>query len=346
MRAHTQSGVRANLAAAGTDASSLRVKLNTTTAGTFTGTQTTAFTSTGAGTTGAADLAVGSGSTSLVGKVYATAVASVTPNPIGFGTVHVGDVVAARSLTVGNTATGALSDTLNGGFGAVSGPFSGSGALGTGVAAGSTSTAMSIGLNTSTAGVYTGTAGLSLSSHDADLADLAVAAGPVNLTGTANNYAVSGFGQGSGSGSFSGGSNAYTLDFGIVAMGASLMDSFFAGNFAGGPADFLAGGYIVQSGSGFSLTGLNPFIGLGAGQDTGPISVTFLTGMAGHFSEVLDLRGTGSNNSGYSGSVADTLLTITGTVQASSTQVPEPGTLALLATAAVALFGLRRRCVG
>ncbi len=344
----TSSGSIGNLAAGGTDAASLKVGLNTATSGTFTGTQAVALTSTGAGTTGAADLALAGTNVALTGKVYQTAAASVTPS-VSFGTVHVGDTVAARAVTVGNTASGALVDSLTGGFGTVSGPFSGSGTL-AGVAAGGTSTALSVTLGTATAGIYSGSANLALSSHDADLADVAVAAGPVGLSGTVDNYAVSGLGQTGGSGAFSGGANAYVLNFGTVAMGMSLMDTLFANNAAFGVADLLAGNYTVASGSGFTLSGFNGFSGLAAGMEETGLVVGFNTASSGMFSEVIDLHGVGSNASGYSGAVADTFLTIEGTVSPSTgsgggggTPVPEPGTLALLASGLAAVFGLRRR---
>ena len=142
----TSSGGIANLAAGGTDATSLRVGLNTATSGSFTGTQNVALASTGAGTTGAADQTLTGQTIGLTGKVYQTATASVTPS-VDFGTVHVGDAVAARAITVGNTASGALVDSLTGGFGTVGGPFSGSGMLAP-VAAGTSSTALSVGLGT------------------------------------------------------------------------------------------------------------------------------------------------------------------------------------------------------
>ena len=338
----TSTGAITNLAAGGTDTSSLRVGLVTSTAGTFTGNQAVTLASTGAGTTGAADQALASGTVALTGKVYQTASASVTPVPVNFGTVHVGDTVAALALTIGNTAPGALTDVLQGGFGAVSGPFTGTGTLGAGVAAGATSTAMKIGLNTSSAGVFSGSAGLALTSHDSDLADIGVAAGPVSLGATVNNYAVSGFGRSGGAGSFSGLGNSYTLDFGTVATGTSLMDTLFAANFAVGPADVLAGTFS-SGGGGFGLSGFSSFSGLVAGAQFAGLTVTFNAGSPGTFKEVVDLIGTGSNGSGYSGAVADTLLTIEGTVAGSGTPVPEPGTLALLGSGLAAMLSLRRR---
>ena len=344
----TSSGSIGNLAAGSTDATTLRVGLNTGTSGTFTGTQSVSFASTGAGTTGAADAALASGSVALTGKVYAAAVAS-TPAGVNFGTVHVGDTVT-RSLPVGNTATGALTDVLTGGFGTVSGGFTGTGTLGAGVAAGSTSNALTVGLNTSASGSYSGTAALALNSHDSDLADIAVAAGPVSLSGTVNNYALSGFGFTSGAGTFAGAANSYTLDFGTVMQGSTiLMDTLYAGNFASGLADLLSGMFSSMGSSDFSLSGFDTFAGYAAGQTTGPLGISFGTGSLGAFTDTITLAGIGSNDSGYSGAVADTTLTLRGTVVAAggggggTTPVPEPGTLAVLGSAVAALFAFRRR---
>src|SRR5207253_10600834 len=139
------------------DSSSLHVGLNTSASGTFSGSVGVNFTSTGAGTDSAPDLALTAGSVGVSGKVYQTAVASLS-GPVNFGIVHVGDVVAPKAITVGNTASGALTDVITGSFGTVNSPFSGSGTLGAGVAAGGSSTALKLGLNTSTAGNFSGSA--------------------------------------------------------------------------------------------------------------------------------------------------------------------------------------------
>jgi hypothetical protein len=293
-------------------------------------------------------MALTGGQVSVSGNVYQTAAASVTPNPVNFGIVHVGDTVAAKSLAIGNTASGALTDVLRGGFGTVTGPFSGTGTLGNGVAGGGNSTALQIGLNTQAAGIYSGSAALALVSHDAQLADAAVTAGPVTVNATVNNYAVSGLGKTSGSGTFTSSAHVYTLDFGTVAAGTDLSSSLFATNLATGPADVLAGTFDIVSGSGFDISGLSSFANLAAGMKYDALSVAFDAPQSGSFNEVITLHGTGSNASGYSGSVGDTTLIIKGAVQTANggtgggTPVPEPASLPLLGVGVAALIALRR----
>ena len=84
----------------------LQVALNTAAAGAISGTATVQLQSDGTGIDGGA--AVNSGSPQVVtvtGKVYQQAVASVAPNPVNFGIIHVNQA-AVQTLTVSNTASG------------------------------------------------------------------------------------------------------------------------------------------------------------------------------------------------------------------------------------------------
>ncbi|MGC9271310.1 choice-of-anchor D domain-containing protein, partial [Acidiphilium sp.] len=331
------------LAAGATNGSSLAVGLNTATSGTFTGTAALNYISTGQGTDNAADIADGTGRVALTGKVYQTAVASVTPS-VNFGIVHVGQTVAAQAIDVANTASGALTDVITGGFGtpAAGSPFGTSGTPGAGVAAGTSSNALTVGLNTSQSGIFTSDANLALNSHDASLADLALSTSPVSLSAQIDNYAVAAFGKSGGAGSFSGTGNAFTLNFGSLVQGSSVVDaSLFTFNAATGTSDLLKGGYSIASGAGdFGLSGLNSFLGLAAGQQTGPAQISFNTSSLGNFSEQIDLAAIGYNASGYSEMLPAT-LTIEGDVISSTVPVPEPGSLAVLLTGLLALVGIR-----
>jgi len=337
------SGMIGGLTAQVTDASSLTVGLSTTTSGTFTGAAAVNFTSTGAGTDDAPDMSLGAGSVSLTGKVYQTAVAAVTTS-VNFGTVHVGDVVSDQAVTVSNTASGALVDVITGGFTTPppGSPFVASGNLGTGVAAGTSSNALQVGLSTSTSGVFNATANLALKSHDPDLSDVALSTGPVSISAQVNNYAIAAFAKTDGNGSFSNTDSNYTLNFGTLTLhGASQNAALGVLNGATGLADLLDGSFTVSGGGGeFGLGGFDDFTDFDAGQSEA-LSVMFDPTMTGSFDEVIDLAGIGHNASGYSESLPAT-LTLEARVT-SSVPTPEPGTLVILATALAGLAGVRRR---
>ena len=185
------------------------LSMSTAQAGSFDTTVEFGLTSTGAGTSGLADTALPSQSITLTSDIYATAIAQL-PNNLST-IIHVGDVGAQIVLSVANTATGALTDTLTGGFADVTGDFAGGGSLS--VAAGSSGT-LALGIGTPlVAGTLTGTATLSLASHDPALPDVAVATGPIAITATVDNYAAPALEALGGVGSFSGSGTSYTLDF-------------------------------------------------------------------------------------------------------------------------------------
>ena len=306
-------GAIANLAAGGTDGTTLRVGLNTATSGSFNGTAQVNFTSTGAGTTGAADQALASGNVTLAGNVYQTAQVGPVSSPINFGTVHVGDIIATKAVAIANIASGALVDVITGAFGIVSAPFSGTGTLGAGVAAGGSSSALQVGLSTAAAGNFSGQANLVLASHNAQLNDLTLAAGPVALNGTVNNYAVAALGRTSGAGALTGGGSSYALNFGTIASGSgALLSSLFLTNAApaGLPADLLNGSFSINSGAGvFGLSGFDAFVALAAGTLLTGMNVTFDPLGLGFFSEVIALHWNGTNPD-YIGPVTDLLLSI------------------------------------
>jgi hypothetical protein len=342
------SAVIANLAAGGTDASTLQVALATATSGTFGGNAVVDFVSTGADTTGAADIGVGSANVNLTGKVYTPAVGQVLTSPVNFGIVHVGDVVAAKAVAVQNAAAvTALNDTLAASFGAVAGPFSGSGSV-SGLGAGASSSALSVALSTAGAGVFSTSAGVNFLSQNPEMADLALAAGTVELLAQVNNYADADLLKTDGAGSLSGGVTAYTLDFGNVVLDSALRTASLAVlNAVLGPADLLAGMFDLTGADGdFSLTGFTAFSGVVAGASFGGLSVGFDPTALGRFSDQVVLAWYGSNAGGYT-EVEDpqfVTLLITGNVVTGQT-VPEPSILVLFLTAGGALLvaGRRRR---
>jgi hypothetical protein len=347
----TSSGSVTNLVAGGSS-SALGVALNTSAAGSFTGSQVLNLASNGS-LTNNSDLTLGSSNVNLTGNVYTVASASVAPTTLNFGVVHVGDVVGAQNVGVTNTAqVTALNDTLTGSFGGASGPFAASGSL-SGVAAQATDgTSLKASLNTATAGVYNSTGFVNLQSHDADLADVNLGSTAVNLQATVNNYAKPVFEFDTGVGSLSGSGTTYTLNFGTVTQGSgSLTADLDVTNLTNGPSDLLKGSFCLP-GQGcstdafidFLLSGFSTFQGLGAGQSTGLLSVGFDTTTLGLFQDTITLASAGYNSSGYDNPFADITLIIQGNVVSSQqNNVPEPGSLALGMTGLLLLWGLRRK---
>jgi hypothetical protein len=346
----TSTGSITNLGA-GSSSNAISVTLNTANAGTFTGTQALNFASTGAGTTGAADLALTGQTVALTGKVYTTAAAQVnTPQPINFGTVHVNDVVTAQGVSVTNSAqVTALNDVLVASSNGATGPFTASGNLGAGLAAGQTSTnGLKVGLNTANAGVFNGTAAFSAASHDGDLSDAALSNLAVSLVGTVNNFATDAFKFGSGAGTLSQNGSVFTLDLGTLLQNSGTKSTtLVAGNTADGPADLLDGSFQFLDAADFGESGFGAFLNLAAGQNDGPLTFSFDTSTAGSFSDTIVLHGIGHNDSGFSAGIGDIELVVRATVNATGPvnpppiNVPEPDTLVLLGLGVPLIF-LRR----
>ncbi|HEY0776769.1 MAG TPA: choice-of-anchor D domain-containing protein [Gemmatirosa sp.] len=346
----TSSGSITLLAPGATNTSALKVGLGTSTAGSFSGSATLTLVSDASNIGGCGSncqMTLASQTVGVTGKVYTAAIGQVNTTAVDFGIVHVGDAVTARGLGVANgAAVTALNDVLRGGVSTSSAGFTAAGSVGALGAGASDNTSLTVGLNTASAGRFTGSATVALASHDADLADLALGTTNVALTGQVNNYAAAGFTQSGGAGSLGKlSATSYTLDFGNLALGTGTeVATLSVGNIARGFADFLNGAYTA-SGSGFAFGGFNPFTGLAAGGTLGGLQVSFDGATTGMFSEVITLNGYGTNASGYSAAVAPVTLTLRGTVGGSPTVTPEPGTWALVAAglAGVGVAARRRR---
>jgi hypothetical protein len=302
------------------------------------------FVSSGAGTTGAADAALASQQVALSGRVYTPAVGSLNTTVVDFGIVHKGDVVGARNVSVTNAAAiAAPNDVLRGSLGGAAGPFTASGSL-AGVAAQATDTSsLSVALNTAGAGVFNGSAAVSFSSHNAEMADLALSGATVALKAQVNNFAELALGKVGGDGALSSAANSYTLDFGTIVLGstdrAAELGVF---NIASGPADLLNGTFTFAAGSGFSFTGFNPFADIAAGSSLGGFDIVFDSASLGTFSQTITVSSFGTNASGYEGTVFDTTLVLRGTVT-DVAAIPEPQTYALMIGGLLAIWAVRRR---
>ncbi len=254
----------------------------------------------------------------LTGSAYNLAAPSLPSSTIDLGIVHVGDTPAV-SLTLTNAApAGSTSEALDASFNGFTGAANGAGKVSL-LAAGSSSTALSVGVSTIAAGTVTGTASLSLVSDGTGIDSLpptSLTGQTITVTGTVDNYAVPAFRQTTSLGTFSSSGSAYTLNLGPVVAGSNVTVKLAALNAAAGIADLLAGSFAIAGSPAFANSGFAAFSGLGAGAADNALSVTLSTVTAGQYSETITLSGTGSNASGYSGAVAPVTLTIIGTVTA------------------------------
>ena len=157
------SGSVTGLVAGGSNAAAISVGLDTSAAGARSGSVTIAYQSDGTGTNGNSGLtaiAAGSQVIDVSGGVYQLAAGNLTSTTINFGTVQQGQVVANQSLTVTNTASGPAGfvEHLDASFGTpTDNRIVGAGSISL-LAAGDSSTAMAIGLNTNiSTGVLNGT---------------------------------------------------------------------------------------------------------------------------------------------------------------------------------------------
>ena len=333
-----------------TNNGSLVVGLNTGTAGNFTGanagTATINFVSDASNVGGCApncQLNLASQVVNVEGKVYTQAVGSASGTSINFGVVRVGDTVSARNITVNNTAAvTALNDTLQANLSGVGGAFTGNGSSGpiSAQAAG----LFSVGLDTSTAGIFSGSGTVGFASHNADMADVSAGANAaVNLAAQVNNLANGDFDQTGGSGSLSQTGTTYVLDLGNVVLGNSVGAQLQLLNAVAGPADELSGSFDLSSADDFGYSGWNPLAFLAAGQAGATMSINWLAGALGQFSDTITFFGLGTNASDTVGLAQQRQLIIRANVISGGTggNVPEPGSLALLLAAAAAGWAAR-----
>ncbi|MGE0860556.1 MAG: choice-of-anchor D domain-containing protein, partial [Gammaproteobacteria bacterium] len=244
----TASGSVSGLAAGASNGSGINVGLDTSVSGVKTGQATLDYVSNGTGTSDLGQTAVGNEAVALTGRVYAQAVASVETVGIDFGIVHVGDVIGAQGVTVRNIAAGTLTDNLLGSISAVPAGFVGNGTLGaTGLAQGEASSALSVGLSTSAAGVFSGEASLSFASHNAEMADLVLAGQGVSLTAQVNNFANAVLDKAGGDGTFAQVNvGQYVFDFGTLTAGGNIAGLLSLANVSpGGPTDVLGADFDI-----------------------------------------------------------------------------------------------------
>jgi hypothetical protein len=340
----TASGSFTALVPGATNNTSLVVGIDTATAGNKSGTATINVTSNGAGTSGLGLTPLPSQTVNVTGSVFRLAAASPhTPEPVNFGIVHVGDTVQ-QALTISNTADNdGFSEGLNAAIGSPTGSATTNGGSFTALAPGGTnSTSLSVGIDTTTAGVKTGTATITPASNGAGSSGLgttALASQTVNLQAQVNSFAVADLVKIAGDGTLTAtGANAFLLDLGTVVMGdPSLQAELGVVNDAVAPADDLAGSFALAAPD-YTLTGFTPFTGLAAGAAQGGLLVELDSDTIGVFSGQITLNPRSTNPRPFSLDLTPITIQLRGEV----VPIPEPATL-FIAILAAGLIGVKVR---
>ena len=255
-----------------TNSSALVVGIDTATAGARNGSATITLASDGTGTSGLGVTPLPSQTVGVSGAVYRLANAALVPASLTLA-ARVGDVASVAALSVTNVSADIYTERLDASIGAVSAGFSGSGSI-TGLAAGASSNALGIALNTAAAGSFSGTAGVRFVSSGAGTtgaADMVLPGQSVALSGHVYTPAVAQ-------------ANTTIVDFGIVHRGDAVAERVVSVTNAAAvsPANDTLRASLGGAPAGFTATGA--VTGLGAGTtDAGSLRIGLNTAAAGVF---------------------------------------------------------------
>ena len=281
----TASGSINLLDAQATDTTSLSVGLDTSSAGSKSGTAAISLESDGTGTSDiAGNIALASQTVDISGDVFRLAQAgAAAPNPVDLGNVHVGDV-ASQTLSITNTAVNdGYSENLNADFSATSkADITASGSI-SGLSAQATNNAdLVVGMDTGTAGAKSGTVDLNLES-DGDginsLGQTALTGQTITVSGKVYRLAEATI------------DNINNFNFGnvhvgdTVAQGISISNTAVADNFS----ENLNATILANTNPG-SVTATGSITGLAAGQtDNTSMSIGVDTSSSGAVASTVTL---------------------------------------------------------
>ena len=340
------SGSFTNLGVGATN-STITVGLNTSAAGNQSGAVTITPVSNGTGTSGLGNTTLNNKVVSVSGNVYQYAQPTFSgSNPVNFGIVHVGDT-AAQAVGITNTsaAPAGYQEKLNASISTASTGINTAGSI-NGLAQGASSTALSVGIDTATAGSRSGTATVALVSDGAGTSGLGttnLASQNVSVLGQVNNYSAVGLAQTGGAGNFSGSGTNYVFDLGTITFGTgSAAGTLSLANTGGSAAftDYLNGAFNLAGVSNFTLTGFSSFTALAGGSSVIGLGVALNNNTIGSFDQFVTLTPTGYNASGYSGALSPIQLELKGNVVAA---VPEPASYAMFIAGLGLMAGIARR---
>ncbi|MEM7146989.1 MAG: choice-of-anchor D domain-containing protein [Verrucomicrobiota bacterium] len=329
------------LAPGATDNTSLTVGIDTATAGAKAGTATIALVSDGNGSSGLGQTALASQTVNVSANVFRLASPSAaTPNPVNFGIIHVGDTPSQAISFTNTAANDGFSEGLNASIGSLTGDASAAGSFNLLAAGDTDNTSITVGIDTSTAGVKAGTAEIVLASDGTGTSGfgvIALAPQTVNVQATVNNFADPEFNQTGGDGTLIMDSAfVFTLDFGTVAQGTGPYTADLEVlNDVLGPADTLAGSWVINAPD-FTTSGFTAFSGIDAGDAFSPLQVSLSAATLGSFNGTITLNPRSQNASGFDGALTNVVLNIRGEV------IPEPTAPLLTLIAALSLLATRR----
>ena len=313
----TASGSFNGLTAGSTNSNRLKVGVDTTGAGNKSGTATIELVSNGNGTSGLGNTTLASQTINVSGDVYRLASGSTTET-VSFGATHVGDLVS-QTLTVSNTATtDGYSEKLDASFGTATGGITTNGVASL-IDAGSNSSAMSVGIDTTTAGAKSGNVDVNFNSNGTGTSGLATISSGfqnVSVSGDVYNYANVGLQHVSGGSAWD--SRSLTLDFGTFTQGSGTQTSIFSLANSGldsSYTDHLDGNYTFSLGSAFS-SNVSNFTNLAGGSSLTNLDFLFDTRVVGNYVGSVFLASNGHNASGYSGALDGMTINFTGNVSA------------------------------
>jgi hypothetical protein len=308
----TTSGSISGLAAGSTNNSSMVVGLNTSAAGTVTGTASVLLQSDGSGTSGLGITNLPSqdvGVSGIITTAYVWRLASAgphSPEPVNFGNVRIGSL-QMQTLSIQNTAPDdGWSEKLNGSIGSASGNISVAGSFNLLAPQATDSTSLSVTLDTASAGAKSGTATISLESDGTGTSDLGIKPLPsqiVNATGNVYRLANPTLETPSVSFVARAGDAAPTAGIGITNTSP---DVYTEGLNAG----------IATSAAGFSAAGNISNLAAQT-TDATSLQVGLNTATAGEFSGIatLSLASTGAGTTGEADySLADQIVSLAGKV--------------------------------
>ena len=315
MGAHTgsvsDSGSFTGLAPGATNKTSLTATLASSTAGVVSGTSVVNLETDGSTVPGDGNgtMALPSQTVSLSGTIFNYATPSgVSPNPVAFGERHVG-AVDTQTLTLANhAAAGPYSENLDASFSGTSSDLTTTGSVSE-LAAGATSTALNVTLNSATAGSFIGVSTIALTSDGSTIDTLGTTALPsqtVTVTGEFFNLATA--------------SIVAPVNFGIVHVGQTAVSQVVVLNNTAAPGAYSENLDGSFSGTSASIATSGTVSELAAGSGSGSaLNIGLQTGKSGIISGFTTLNltsdGTGIDTLGTTALAPETIA-VTGTVDA------------------------------